>query len=499
MMRINPNRCILRNSYFAKSYAMVPTQNPDSLFDTANSLHTQGRLDIATVLYRKITRFAPDFHKAAYNLAIIYHEQGDFKSAKTYLQRFVKKENLDVNVRSLFAKSLAKIHQECGNFSQAIKNYHIALQGLPEDKDIIDNLGNSYASSGNLEEALVWFKKAVDLDPSDLKAKLKLAHTLQDFKKNKEAMVIFGDILKYSPNDVEAMLGMGVSLTYLISEEEQGNKEALAKIVDSIQKYFNSAYLLEPQNPHVLLNFGIFLIEQGINKTLGAQYLNQAIQLAPNDVDLLYSVGFLKFKQGHNTEALNIFEKLLAADPKHTETLVHIGLIHQENGDVNKALNYYRLAVENEPKNAQNRNLYGMVLQETGKLAEALEQFTIALKENKKDWSTHMNLATIYRQMKEISKSDQHRAICIKLNKESIKMFEVADAENSETDASVDSLEWARHKPQYSLIKNADNQDQKDGEEEEEEYEVSSSDDSTDSSSDTSDSPSSDNESINRE
>jgi len=328
-----------------------------------------------------------------------------------------------------------------------------------------------------------------------LKTKLKVALTLQDFKKMKEAMVIFEDILKANPNNIEAMLGIGISLTYLIGEEEQGNKEAIAKLKDSIQKYFNRAYYLEPQNPQVLLNFGIFYIEQGSNKTLGTQYLAQALQLAPNDLDLLYSIAFLKFKHGHNTEALTIFEKLLSQDPSHTDSMIHIGLIHQENGDVKKALNYYRIAVETDPKNSQNRNLYGMVLQETGNLSEALEQFTAALKEDKKDWSVHMNLATIYRQLNQISKSDHHRAFCIKLNKESIKMFELADAENSDTDASVDSLSWAKHNPQ-----DESNSPKVNGDEEEEEYEYEvTSDDSSDTSDNDSTSDNTDSDSSNIE
>lgn len=106
-----------------------------------------------------------------------------------------------------------------------------------------------------------------------------------------EAMAIFEEILKDNPNEIEALLGVGICLTYLLvcfwleitlhfilsclhiqNEEEQGNREAIKKKKDSIQKYFNRAYHLEPQNPHVLLNFGIFYIEQGGNRNLVLNY-----------------------------------------------------------------------------------------------------------------------------------------------------------------------------------------------------------------------------------
>jgi tetratricopeptide (TPR) repeat protein len=60
--------------------------------------------------------------------------------------------------------------------------------------------------------------------------------------------------------------------------------------------------------------------------------LSTAITLAPADTDLCYNIGFLKFKQGHNDEALAILEKIVKMSPHHTDALVHIGLIYQEKG-----------------------------------------------------------------------------------------------------------------------------------------------------------------------
>jgi len=486
-MYINSARFILKEKkyFIVQHYSKltVEKQSPGEAFNLASSAHNNGKLNEAELLYRKTLRIDPNYHRAAFNLALVHHEKGQHSAAKSRIQQTLKKD-LDLETQSLFAKSLAKLHQELGNLKLAIKYYKIALEGYPEDKDVLDNLGNSYASSGNLKEALVYFRKAVEVDTTELKTntKLKLAHSLQDSKEMKEAMSIFEDILKGEPNNIDAMLGIGISLTYLIGEEEQGNKAAITKMKYSIQQYFNRAYYLEPQNPHVLLNYGIFCIEQGVNRHLGTQYISQALQLAPNDLDLVYSIAFLKFKHGLNKEALTLFEKVLSQDPKHTDAMVHIGLIHQENGDVKKALNYYRISVETDPRNYQNRNLYGMVLQETGNLADALDQFLFALKEDKKNWSVHMNLATIYRQLNQIEKSDYHRAFCIKLNKESSKMFEMADAENSETDASIDSVSWSKNNSQASI-----NPPTNDGEDE---YEVTPAEDDDEETSDSDDSSS---------
>lgn len=126
----------------------------------ASSAHTQGNLIEAETLYKKALKLDPDCHKASFNLAIVHHENGQINSAKTRIQNVLKKENLvcefifplrlnlttqDLQTQALFAKSLAKIHQELGKLDLAAKYYKIALTGYPKDKDLLDNLGNAYA------------------------------------------------------------------------------------------------------------------------------------------------------------------------------------------------------------------------------------------------------------------------------------------------------------------------------------------------------------------
>jgi tetratricopeptide (TPR) repeat protein len=466
MMQITTGRCILRKNNFVQSRSKVNVPKalwgkPEELFEAGNSAHTEGQLELAENFYKKAIRADSNCHKASYNLAIVHHENGELNTAKTRFQSVLKKENLDQETRSLFAKGLAKIHQEQENYKLAIKYYTIALEGTPNDKDLLDNLGNAHASIGEIKPALGCFQQIVEFDPTDLNAKLKLAHTLQDYGEWKEATAFFDQIIALSPNHVEALVGNGVSMTHMIDDEE-GNEKAIKKLKEGAEKFLQRAYILEPQNPQVLLNLGIFLVEHGDDKDKtmkGVIYLGQAVYLAPKDADLIASVAYIKFKYGEHREALMLYKDLLNLEPKNVDAWIQIGIIYQEKGKLKKALEYYQKGCELEPRNPQNRNLYGMMLQESGDLAGALEQYLAAVKEDRKNWSTHMNLASVYRQLNEIEKSDHHRAICNKINPESKKMFEEADAPDTETDASVDSVDWAQRQDESSDDYNYDDYD----------------------------------------
>jgi len=331
---------------------------------------------------------------------------------------------------------ICQIHQEGGNYKLAIKYYKISLKNSPNEKDVWENLGNAYASLRKEDDAINCFWKITEIDDKDMSALLKVGQVLQDFKKMKEAIPVFEKLLQNESNNTEAMLGLGISLTHLLGEAD---KKDILNTKELINKYFKQALQNSPENPDILLNFGIYLIEQGNDAKKGYEFLNKALALAPKDTNLLYNIGFIKFKNGHNEEALSILNEVLKVDPNHTDAMVHIGIIHQEKGDINTALQLYKNAVKINPKNTQNRNLLGMILQECGNLGEALEQFQLVLSQDKQDWSVHMNLATIYKQLNELEKSNYHREICIKLYPESMKMFEMADAENTPTDTHINN------------------------------------------------------------
>lgn len=97
-----------------------------------------------------------------------------------------------------------------------------------------------------------------------------------------EAKEVFLKLLEQNPNYVDALVGLAISLThelvcrrllpivivYFKGEQSNAPRSEISSRQLEINKLFDKAYALEPKNSQVLLNFGVFLVETGLNKKL---------------------------------------------------------------------------------------------------------------------------------------------------------------------------------------------------------------------------------------
>jgi superkiller protein 3 len=67
---------------------------------------------------------------------------------------------------------------------EAIKYYKMALQITPNDARIYFNLGVAYGNNNNISEAINNFRRAIDLNPEFKEAHLALKHALPLEKKS---------------------------------------------------------------------------------------------------------------------------------------------------------------------------------------------------------------------------------------------------------------------------------------------------------------------------
>ncbi len=74
---------------------------------------------------------------------------------------------------------------------------------------------------------------------------------------------------------------------------------------------------------------------------------------------------------GHVTEAREVFERAIAADPGDARAWLDLGLTHEAKGDFEAAERAYRRASEIDPQFAEALNNLGVLLRESGNLAEA--------------------------------------------------------------------------------------------------------------------------------
>jgi tetratricopeptide (TPR) repeat protein len=86
------------------------------------------------------------------------------------------------------------------------------------------------------------------------------------------------------------------------------------------------------------------------NKTDSIKYLKKALELSPNDIDLLVSIAdYYYYQEGNLSKAEEYLKSALAIDPTDNEALITMGHILYKQGKRHEARELAMIAVSNTP------------------------------------------------------------------------------------------------------------------------------------------------------
>ena len=124
---------------------------------------------------------------------------------------------------------------------------------------------------------------------------------------------------------------------------------------------------------------GALLEQMGYADQAEASY-EEALKLAPDDADLLYTVGVAKLVDGDRDQAIELFTKRLLQTPQDGDTLFYLAQAYHLKGDNDSALKTIKKSLEAEPDNAMVWQKYGELLCSSGDNTTALTWLTKAQK-----------------------------------------------------------------------------------------------------------------------
>lgn len=149
----------------------------------------QGHDELAMTAFKHLISQQPNHHLAQAQLGIIYLEQKQKKQATKLLTQAVTADQLRLgNTSNQDHKfipldldsplpayiAFAVIQDLDGKHQQAIEIQHLVLAFAEQDPNVYTNIGYSYYLSGNLVEAEIQYKKAIDIDINFKRAWLNL-------------------------------------------------------------------------------------------------------------------------------------------------------------------------------------------------------------------------------------------------------------------------------------------------------------------------------------
>ena len=167
------------------------------------------------------------------------------------------------------------------------------------------NLGVAFFNNQKYEEAIVNFKKALNLNPNLLHAYNYIGNALQERKQFDEAITYYQKAIQINPDDPTAYMNLGILYQNIKQHDES--------II-----HFKKVIELHPNLSIAYDYMGLSLALQGKIEQAYESY-QSSLHLNPKSIMSLVNLGNLTARQGHLEEAEGLYKRAMQANPYRSE------------------------------------------------------------------------------------------------------------------------------------------------------------------------------------
>jgi tetratricopeptide (TPR) repeat protein len=169
--------------------------------------------------------------KLYYDIAQCYMEMDQYKKCAEYYEKA-----LTVRYDKTWENELALVYTTAGLDGKAIERFRNVIAKSNNGSSNYSNyfnMGNTFFGMNQYDSALVYFKKAQEVNPESYELLTMLMHTYYKMKDVRSAQAAIDDVLKANPDNANAYYLLG-KLYFDNGSKEKG------------EKYFEKAFQLDP-------------------------------------------------------------------------------------------------------------------------------------------------------------------------------------------------------------------------------------------------------------
>ena len=258
-----------------------------------------------------------------------------------------------------------------------------AVQLLPQDAEVLSNLGSVLASRRLWTEALARLSRALELHPEDGAALLDAANALRALGRTRESVPFYRRALQLDPRSPEAHNNLGNALMQL------------GQCSDAVVSY-GLALQSRPDDAQLLCNLGNALRELGrLQEALGCS--ERALALDPQLSMAHNNLGLCLTGLGRREQAVASYRRALELQPDYVEALNNLGTLLPELGGLREAMQLLRRAIELDPARAESHRNLANVVFEFRRFEEAAASYRQALALQPQNALAHAGLGAALR------------------------------------------------------------------------------------------------------
>jgi len=216
---------------------------------------------------------------------------------------------------------------------EAIIEYRNALNVDPKRGDIRTKLADAYLAKQDGLNAAREYVRAADLLPNDAEAQIKAGNVLLFARKFEDAETRAKNVLQKDPNSVDATILLGNALAGL-------------QQYDEAFKQFEEAAVLNPTDDRAYESAGALQAVRGQMPAAEASF-RKAVEVAPKSVPAQLALANFLWRTGRAAEAEGTLKAAVALDPANAGANRALGVFYMSTGHLADAEKYFQAIAQN--------------------------------------------------------------------------------------------------------------------------------------------------------
>jgi tetratricopeptide (TPR) repeat protein len=339
LLNSDPNQAL---QYLQRAEALAPAAHTDLLM--AHAYERLGQKDEFTKYLNRAKQRAPQDPEVLRAIAAEYRDQGQYDQAIAALQAIPDK-SIDVEADLAYTYQLAGKPQEAADLYSQLAKTAKGNPGLNlSAAQVLVGMGQNDAAEPFLEEAR-------HINPNNYRLHAILGSIAESENRFPDATKEYNLALSNLPPNVPEgpLYPIELHLNLYEADLQQGDDDAAKRELEAAQNQIGQVRVEPSSRPEMLRLRAA--IEAGLGNTDAANKdLQEALSLAPNNVNSLLNYASLQWKLEQTDAAEATYQKVLQLDPQNRTALSSLGYLARDTGDTKQAEDYFRRAIQAHPR-----------------------------------------------------------------------------------------------------------------------------------------------------
>jgi len=339
--------------------------------------------------YNAVHRLDPSDQEVTIWLARLYRLHNEPDKAESVLRDVLK----DDPENDAAVEQLTQLLLDQNKAEEAVSLLNGMIERSPS-ATLYDHLGDAYTQTHDFPKAEAAYRKAVDLDPSELSHLRGLAQSLLSEEKYTEALAAYQKLSDMLPDDADTYLRIAQIYRELhqLDKAEENLVKARQYAPGSLEVMYNEAMIYESQGR---FEDAIRVLSDAVT---GVKAQSKVLPSRRRSLAILYQQLGMLYRDVQNFQAaIYTFQELgHLGDEEDRRSRLLIMDTYRQARELPKALQAGKEAIAKYPDDSSIRSSLAMMLGEAQQPDEAIKLLQAGLKGGAGDRETYLNYAQIY-------------------------------------------------------------------------------------------------------